>query len=76
MNDTTPQDNQPGARPLLTIEEAAAVLRIGRTTFYDLIKRGQLRTVHIGRSCRVTRAELDRYVQRLDSQQAATRRSA
>jgi excisionase family DNA binding protein len=51
-------------------------LRLGRTTFYDLIKRGQLRTVHIGRSCRVTRAELDRYVQRLDRQHAGTHRSA
>jgi excisionase family DNA binding protein len=76
MNDMRPQDDQPIARPLLTIEEAAAVLRIGRTTFYDLIKRGQLRTVHIGRSCRVTRAELDRYVQRLDRQHAGTHRSA
>jgi excisionase family DNA binding protein len=76
MNDAVPHQDQPIARQLLTIEEAAAVLRIGRTTFYDLIKRGHLRTVHIGRSCRVTRAELDRYVQRLDRQHNATRRSA
>ena len=52
---------------LLTAEEAARALNIGRTTLYALIKDGQLRSVHIGRSCRLTRAELQRYVTRLDS---------
>jgi excisionase family DNA binding protein len=47
---------------LLTPEEAAAVLRIGRTTVYALMRAGDLRPVHIGRSCRLPRAELERYV--------------
>ena len=51
---------------LLTAEEAARALNIGRTTLYALIKDGQLHSVHIGRSCRLTRAELLRYVNRLD----------
>jgi excisionase family DNA binding protein len=72
MNDTTPHAEGSAMQLLLTIEEAAASLRIGRTTFCDLIKRGHLRTVHIGRSCRVTRAELDRDVERLDGQRRAT----
>jgi excisionase family DNA binding protein len=56
----------PGGDPLLlTPEEAAHVLRIGRTTIYALMKAGELRPVHIGRSCRVARAELERYVDRL-----------
>lgn len=50
---------------LLTPEEAATVLRIGRTTIYALMKAGDLRPVHIGRSCRLPRAELERYVNRL-----------
>ena len=50
---------------LLTPEEAATVLRIGRTTIYALIKAGALRPVHIGRSCRLSRAELERYVRSL-----------
>ncbi|WP_456598922.1 helix-turn-helix domain-containing protein [Blastococcus sp. SYSU DS0616] len=54
-------------RLLLTTEEAADVLRVGRTTVYALIKEGELRPVHIGRSCRISRAELERYVSRLDS---------
>src|SRR3954447_20483540 len=50
---------------LLTPEEAARLLRIGRTTVYALMKTGDLRPVHIGRSCRLARAELERYVNRL-----------
>lgn len=52
---------------LLTPEEAARVLRVGRTTVYALMKAGQLRPVHIGRSCRLPRAELERYVSGLQS---------
>ena len=52
---------------LVTPEEAATVLRVGRTTVYALMKSGQLRSIHIGRSCRLSRAELERYVDRLDS---------
>ncbi|SDY28873.1 DNA binding domain-containing protein, excisionase family [Modestobacter sp. DSM 44400] len=62
-----------GDRLLLTTEEAADVLRVGRTTVYALIKEGQLRPVHIGRSCRISRAELERYVSRLDTPPPATR---
>ncbi len=52
---------------LLTPEEAAEVLRVGRTTAYALMKAGDLHPVHIGRSCRLSRAELERYVDRLES---------
>ena len=52
---------------LLTPEEAARLLGIGRTTVYALMKSGDLRPVHIGRSCRLARAELDRYVRMLQS---------
>ena len=52
---------------LLTPEEAAPVLRVGRTTIYALMKAGELHPVHIGRSCRISRAEFERYVSRLES---------
>ena len=54
-------------RLLLTAEEAANVLRIGRTTVYALMKSGELRPVHIGRSCRIPQAEVERYVRRLQA---------
>src|SRR6476469_355034 len=55
----------PGEPLLLSPEEAARLLRIGRTTVYALMKTGDLHPVHIGRSCRLARAELERYVNRL-----------
>jgi excisionase family DNA binding protein len=60
---------------LLTPEEAARVLRIGRTTVYALMKAGDLRPVHIGRSCRLARAELERYVNRLHAPEPTVRRA-
>jgi excisionase family DNA binding protein len=47
------------------MQEAAELLRIGRTTVYALAHEGVLRPVHIGRSCRITHAELRRYVEAL-----------
>jgi excisionase family DNA binding protein len=52
---------------LLTPEEAATVLGIGRTTIYALMKAGALHPVHIGRSCRLPRAELERFVDHLQA---------
>ncbi len=51
-------------RLLLTVREAAVVLAIGRTTLYQLIADGQVRTVHIGRAVRVPVAELEAFVDR------------
>jgi excisionase family DNA binding protein len=68
MGDPQPLQERPaGDALLLTPEEAAQVLRVGRTTIYGLIKAGELRPVHIGRSCRLARAELERYVDRLQA---------
>ncbi len=38
------------------------MLRVGRTTIYALMKAGDLHGIHIGRSCRLSGAELERYV--------------
>ena len=66
MGDPQPlRDVMAADRLLLTPEEAAQVLRIGRTTVYALMKSGELRPVHIGRSCRISQAEVERYVHRL-----------
>jgi excisionase family DNA binding protein len=67
MGDQQPLQERPaGDALLLTATEAARVLRVGRTTVYALMKSGELRPVHIGRSCRLSRAELERYVRRLE----------
>ena len=43
---------------VLTIEEAAGVLRISRGSAYEAARRGELPTVRVGRSLRVPRARL------------------
>ena len=56
------------AAPLLVTAEAAAdILGVGRTKVYELINRGELRPVHIGRSLRLPVAELERFVEGLRS---------
>ena len=52
---------------LLTPEEAAEVLSIGRTTVYELMSSGALRSVSIGRSRRVPARALEEFVGLLDS---------
>jgi excisionase family DNA binding protein len=62
------------SEPLLfTPEEAATVLRVGRTTVYALMKAGDLHPVHVGRSCRLSRRELERYVRGLEAPRTAPR---
>jgi excisionase family DNA binding protein len=74
MGDPQPiRDLTTADRLLLTPEEAAKVLRLGRTTVYALMKAGDLHPVHIGRSCRLSRNELERYVRSLEAPRTAHR---
>lgn len=50
---------------LLTPEEAGERLGVGRTQIYDLMRRGELLSVHIGRLRRIPVAALQRYVEEL-----------
>lgn len=58
---------------VLTVEEAAKRLRIGRTTMYALIRTGQIRSVPIGRLRRIPVSALHDYVNHLqDTSDTAT----
>jgi excisionase family DNA binding protein len=50
---------------LLTPEQAAAELGIGRTRMYTLIAEGEVDSVKVGRSRRVPRQALVEYIDRL-----------
>lgn len=60
----SPSDGQT-VRLLLTVEEAAEQLGIGRTLMYALVKDGDVESVHIGRLRRIPADALPRYLQRL-----------
>ncbi|MFZ1063486.1 MAG: helix-turn-helix domain-containing protein [Acidimicrobiales bacterium] len=50
---------------LLTVEQAAIMLGLGRTTTYELVMRGQLQSVKVGRRRLVLRDGIQRYVDEL-----------
>ena len=52
-------------RVLLTVDEAAKRLRIGRTTAWGLVKNGELHSVQIGRLRRVPSSAVEAYAARL-----------
>lgn len=55
---------------LLTVEDAAVRLGIGRSTAFTLIASGQLPSVRIGHLRRVPVAALQRFVQSLETDAA------
>ncbi len=51
-------------RLLLTIPQVQDELGIGRSSVYEMIKSGQLSTIHIGRSVRIPRAALEEWLEK------------
>ncbi|MGW1557571.1 helix-turn-helix domain-containing protein [Streptomyces sp. NPDC002144] len=49
-----------------TAEEVAVVLRIGRSTVYELMAEGALKYVKRGRSRRIRRCDLEAFVNSLE----------
>lgn len=45
-----------------TLEEIEQLLQVTRRTIYNWIKSGKLRAFKVGRGWRVSRAELDRFM--------------
>lgn len=64
----------PGSeRLLLRVEEAAERLGIGRTLMYELVSRGDVESVPVGRLRRIPAECLDEYVARLRDTARANR---
>ena len=57
-------------RVLLTVEEAAEQLRIGRTVAWRLVSNGELQSVQIGRLRRVPAAAVSEYAAHLVARQS------
>lgn len=52
-----------GDRELLTVEEAQHVLGIGRSKAYEMIRRGELPALRMGRLVRIPRGALRRWIE-------------
>jgi excisionase family DNA binding protein len=69
-------DNSPsttGSRhehELLTVEEVAEILHIGRDRIYYLIRTRQLRSIKIGKLRRISRSWITEFVERLEAEDA------
>ena len=61
----TARRTDPAARLLLTVEEAAEMLNIGRTLAYALVSAGELPSVTLGRLRRIPAASLRTWVEGL-----------
>jgi excisionase family DNA binding protein len=57
-------------RLLLTVEEAAQRLGIGRSLFYELLALGDIESVRIGRLRRIPLGALEAYIARLRADSA------
>jgi excisionase family DNA binding protein len=52
------------AKPLLTVNESAAVLSVSRDTIYRLMKSGEIRYHVVAGDRRIQQEELERYLSR------------
>jgi len=64
----------PTPMKLLTVNEVAEVLGCGRTMVYELIDKGQLTRIKVGRLTRIPPSEVDRFVRAGMGLEPATRR--
>jgi len=49
-------------------EEAAQIIRQSRTAVYELMASGEIESIKIGRSRRISRRALEKYVARLEGE--------
>jgi excisionase family DNA binding protein len=47
---------------LLTLDEAAKILKVNPTTVGRMVRRGEIASVHYGRSVRIRRADLEKFI--------------
>jgi excisionase family DNA binding protein len=66
-----PQPDEQQYKLLLTVDEAARALSVGRSLIYTLIVRKQLFSVKVGAARRIPRKALEAYIEQLINMQKA-----
>lgn len=66
------EQNTRFAKVFYTVEELTELLSVSFASVYDWVRRGQLAAYRFGRTIRVASADLDAFLQRMHSRQAAS----
>jgi len=56
---------------LLNAQDVAAALNMGLSTIYQLVERGELASIRIGRSVRIRPEDLEKFIESKAQRQAA-----
>jgi excisionase family DNA binding protein len=64
MTSITPRPSTTDGKLLLTVEEVANLTSLGRSTVYELLARGEIPSITIGRSRRVPSEALHAWIRR------------
>lgn len=56
---------------LLKVEEAAQLCNVSRSTVYDLMGKGEIPSIKVGRVRRIPRVAIDQFIERQLLEQAA-----
>jgi excisionase family DNA binding protein len=65
-------DPAPGTRLVVRVAEAARLLDIGRSKCYDLIRRGELPAIRVGKTVRVPLDALRQWIARQSQAEGGT----
>lgn len=64
MTSISPNPSSPDGKLLLTVEEVANLTSLGRSTIYNLLARGEIPSITIGRSRRIPSESLRSWIRR------------
>jgi excisionase family DNA binding protein len=63
LRTTNEPDHGTVVKPLLTYREVAEVLGVTDRTVWELVRKGELRNVRVGRSVRIDPADLKQFIE-------------
>jgi excisionase family DNA binding protein len=63
-----PPEGMAEMKVLVSVDEAAAMLSLGRTLVWELVRKKELRSVKVGRTRRILVSSVHEYVERLMTQ--------
>ena len=63
-----PPEGMAEMKVLVSVDEAAAMLSLGRTLVWELVRKKELRSIKVGRTRRILVSSVHEYVQKLMTQ--------